>query len=332
MRRKFVLSFLLIVNVYLSAQVEEIKVLLLMGSRFEIHVVAEDREMANLHIESAVSEIKRIETMISSWSDDSETSKINEKAGIEPVSVSVELYNLIDRSIQISKLTKGAFDITAVVMNGLWKFDGTMTSFPAADKVARCASLIDYNQMDLNKERHTVFLKEEGMKIGFGSIGKGYAAQSAATLLKNKGVESGLINAAGDLYAWGETALDPPWQIGIVDPKAKDKMYAWLDIKDMAVVTSGDYEKNIIFNGKHYSHIIDPRTAYPVSNGLHSVTIICENAEFADAMATGIFVLGEEVGLYLINKLEGVEAILVNDKREIVTSDNIKLNRKITER
>lgn len=331
MRYKFLLAFLIIAYANLSAQIEEVKVLLLMGSRFEIHVVADDSETATQHIESAINEIKRIEALISSWDSKSETSKINDNAGVSPVEVSVELYELIERSIKISELTKGAFDITAVVMNGLWKFDGSMTAFPSEGKVAERAVLIDYNNIILDREKHTVFLKQKGMKIGFGSIGKGYAAQSAANLLKNKGVNNGLINAAGDLYAWGTNALDSSWQIGIVDPKQKDKMYAWLDIKDMAVVTSGDYEKTIEFNGQHYSHILDPRSAYPVSNGLHSVTIISKNAEFADAMATGVFVLGEEVGLYLVNMIDGVDAILVNDKKEVVTSDNVNLRMRTIE-
>lgn len=325
-----VIAFLLLFY-KLSAQVEEVKELLLMGSRFEIHVVADESETATEYIQVAIDEIKRIESIISSWDAESETTNINNNAGVAPVEVSSELFELIERSIQISKLTKGAFDITAVVMNDIWKFDGSMTNFPSKDKVAQCAALINYNTIILDKERHTVYLREKGMKIGFGSIGKGYAAQSAANLLKNEGVESGLINAAGDLYAWGNNALGSSWQVGIVDPKQKDKMYAWLDIKDMAVVTSGDYEKTIEFNGQNYSHILDPRSAYPVSNGLHSVTIIANNAEFADALATGVFVLGEEVGLYLVNKLEGVEAILVNDKKEVVTSDNVNLRMRSVE-
>lgn len=306
--------------------VEELEVLLLMGSRFEIHVIADDEARAKEQLNVAIGEIRRIEAMISSWNADSETSRINTQAGIQAVPVSAELFSLIERSIQISKLTQGAFDITAVVMNKLWKFDGSMKAFPSEDEISDLSSLIDYNNIILDKKKQTVFLKKKGMKIGFGSIGKGYAAQSAAQILKANGIKSGVINAAGDLYAWGKSLDNTPWQVGIIDPKEKEKMYAWVDIEDMAIVTSGDYEKTIEINGKQYSHIIDPRTAYPVSNGVRSVTIISNNAEFADALATGVFVLGSEVGLYLVNKLDGVEAIIVNVQKEIITSNNVHLN------
>lgn len=326
MLKALILSLFFMLSFKLSAMVEELEVLLLMGSRFEIHVIADDEARAKEQLNVAIGEIRRIEAMISSWNADSETSRINTQAGIQAVPVSAELFSLIERSIQISKLTQGAFDITAVVMNKLWKFDGSMKAFPSEDEISDLSSLIDYNNIILDKKKQTVFLKKKGMKIGFGSIGKGYAAQSAAQILKANGIKSGVINAAGDLYAWGKSLDNTPWQVGIIDPKEKEKMYAWVDIEDMAIVTSGDYEKTIEINGKQYSHIIDPRTAYPVSNGVRSVTIISNNAEFADALATGVFVLGSEVGLYLVNKLDGVEAIIVNVQKEIITSNNVHLN------
>lgn len=324
--QKLVVPLLLVLICSLSAQVEKKEVLLLMGSRFEINVVSQSEALAAQQIQVAIAEIKRIEAIISSWDAHSETSGINRNAGIKAISVSPELFELIQRAIKISELTKGAFDITAVVMTDIWKFDGSMTSFPKTSIIEGKKKLIDYNNIILNEKDHSVFLKKKGMRIGFGSIGKGYAAQSTANLLKNNGINSGLINAGGDLYAWGTQADNTPWQIGIVDPQNKEKTYAWLDINNRAIVTSGDYEKTVVFNGVSYSHIIDPRTASPVSNGLHSVTIICNNAELADALATGVFVLGEEVGLYLINQLEGVEVILVNEKKKILTSQHIELN------
>lgn len=307
------------------SQSEEKRVLLLMGSRFEIHLIAPSQAIANDAIDEAIDEIKRIESVISSWDKNSESSKINAQAGIEAVKVSQELIGLIERAIKISELSHGAFDITAVVMNELWKFDGSMQSLPPEADITALQANINYKNIIIDKKESTVFLKKKGMKIGFGSIGKGYAAYKSSELLKQKGIKHGLINAGGDLYAWGNQINGLPWKIGIVDPKDKTKTYSWLDIKDMAVVTSGDYEKRVTINGNDYSHIIDPRTAYPVNNGLRSVTIIAPNPEFADALATGIFVLGPKTGLYILNQLQGCEGIFVNNKGEITSTEGVSL-------
>ncbi len=333
MRRFVVIAFLmLMVQVMMAqeaqeSQVEKNRVLLLMGSRFEVHVVASSSDSCDYYIDAAIAEISRIERIISSWDSRSETSLINKNAGLVPVKVSPELFDLITRAVAISDMTKGAFDITAVVMSDIWKFDGSMVEMPSAETIHSKISLIDYHQIILNEKDNTVFLPQVGMKIGFGSIGKGYAAGQAAEKLQSLGVKSGLINAGGDLYAWGKPLHKTMWQVGIVDPTDKEKMYAWLDVHNVAVVTSGDYEKRVVFDGKSYSHIIDPRTGYPVANGLHSVTVITHNPELADALATSIFVLGQEVGLYFVNQLEGVDVVLVNDKQEVLTSNSVFLNR-----
>lgn len=327
MMRSGIVTVLTIISQLLFSQVEKSEVLLLMGSRFEVHVVASNGDSCDFFINEAIEEISRIESIISSWDSHSQTTLINNNAGISPVKVSEELFELIARAITISEMTKGAFDISSVVMTDIWKFDGSMTKMPSVDQLQMRIDLIDYRTIVMNKEESTVFLPQKGMKIGFGSIGKGYAAGKASVKLKSMGVSAGLINAGGDLFAWGKPLDKTAWQVGIVDPKDKEKTYAWLEVNDVAVVTSGDYEKRVMFDGKSYSHIIDPRTGYPVSNGLHSVTVIAENPELADALATSIFVLGLEVGLYFVNRLEGVEAILVNDQQEVLTSNNVHLNK-----
>jgi FAD:protein FMN transferase len=163
------------------------------------------------------------------------------------------------------------------------------------------------------------------MKIGFGAIGKGYAANKARYLMMQMGIESGMVNAGGDLITWGTTGHGEEWKIGLADPKKEKDHIAYLEIGDMAVVTSGDYERFSMINGVRYSHIIDPRTGYPCS-GLKSVTIVCPDAEIADALATSVFVMGQEKGMKLINQMKDVDCILVNDRNEIITTDNIQLN------
>ena len=299
----------------------------LMGSRFDISVVANDTLTAANYINLAVEEISRIERLISSWDENSQTSEIIRNAGIKPVKVDKELFDLIERSIVISKLTDGAFDISYASMDKIWKFDGSMTEMPSEKKIKESVEKVGFNNIILNKEEHTVFLKLPGMKIGFGAIGKGYAADKAKDLLISKGVVAGIINASGDMNTWGKQPTGEDWMIAITNPLNKNKSFALLPLKNGAVVTSGNYEKYVAFNGKRYSHIIDPRTGYPAS-GIISATVFAPKAELADALATSIFVMGTEVGLNRINQLKDIECIIIDVNGNIHTSNHINLNTK----
>lgn len=300
------------------------RTLKIMGSRFDITVVAENQIEADGFIDMAINEISRIEKVISSWDTLTETSEINRNAGIKPVMVSEELFNLIQRSIKISKLTDGAFDISYASMDKVWKFDGSMIEMPSEETIKRSVAKVGYQNIILNKTNRSVLLKLKGMKIGFGAIGKGYAADKAKALLISKGVKAGIINASGDLNTWGTQPDGKDWMVAIVNPINKEKVFSWLPVKNSAVVTSGNYEKYVSFNNVIYTHIIDPRTGYPCT-GILSVSIFTANAELADALATSIFVMGVDVGLDFINQLKGVECILVDKDSKVRTSKNINL-------
>jgi thiamine biosynthesis lipoprotein len=295
-----------------------------MGSDFEITVVASSQQEGDMYIVMAIEEIKRIEALISSWDANSETSKVNKNAGIEPVKISEELFLLIKRAKQISTLTDGAFDITYASMDRIWKFDGSMSEMPSKDAITNSVSKVGYKNIVLNEINKTAFLKNKGMKIGFGAIGKGYAADQAKKLLISKGVSGGIINASGDMNTWGKQANGNTWQVAITNPLNKNKAFAMLPIKD-AVVTSGNYEKYVTFNNIRYSHIIDPRSGYPAT-GIISVTVFAPQAELADALATSVFVMGVQTGLDRMNQLRGIECIIITDDGTIKTSENITLN------
>ena len=309
-----------------TAQQPYKRTLKLMGSRFDITVVANDSIQANKYIDTAVAEISRIEKLISSWDANSQTSEINRYAGIKPVKVDKELFDLIERAIGISKLTDGAFDISYASMDRIWKFDGSMTKMPSKEEITASVEKVGYQNIILDKKNSTVFLKLEGMKIGFGAIGKGYAADKAKTLLISKGVNSGIINASGDMNTWGKQPNGNEWKVAITNPMDKNKVFALLPITNGAVVTSGNYEKYVNFNGKRYTHIIDPRTGYP-STGLISVTVFAPKAELADALATSVFVMGKEAGLDRINQLPKIECIIIDDKGNITKSKNIEIDK-----
>tara|TARA_B100000768_G_C11284835_1_gene381704 strand:- start:8818 stop:9714 length:897 start_codon:yes stop_codon:yes gene_type:complete len=297
-----------------------------MGSDFEITIVVKNESNANFLLDLAINEISRIEQLISSWDKSSQTSLINLNAGIKPVKVDKELFDLIVRSLKISELSQGAFDISYASLDKVWYFDKEMLEMPSKEEIIKSVSKVGYRNIILNKENQTVFLKTKGMKIGFGAIGKGYAADMAKSILVKNEVKSGIINASGDLTAWGKKPSEKDWMVAIVNPLNKAKIFSWLPIKNKAVVTSGNYERFINFNDKSYSHIIDPRTGYP-SEGILSVTIFTEKAELADALATSVFVLGQEIGMNLINQLNGIDCIIINDKNKILKSKNIEIEK-----
>ncbi len=296
-----------------------------MGNQFELTVVAEDEYWAYEKIDAGINEIKRIEKLLTTFSDDSETNLINRNAGIVPVAVSRETFNLIQRSLRISALTQGAFDITyGSIDKRLWNFDQNMTSLPDKETAQKMVRLINYKNVVLDDANCTVFLREQGMRIGFGGIGKGYAAERAKQIMKEQGVMSGVVNASGDMSAWGRQPNGNKWTVGIASPDASHDVFSYMAITDMAVATSGNYEKYVMIGGKKYSHTVNPRTGLPVT-GIKSVTIITTNAEIADAMATPVMIMGIHTGLDMINQMKGIEAVIIDDDDNLYTSKNINL-------
>jgi thiamine biosynthesis lipoprotein len=298
----------------------------LLGSPFEITVVATDSIQANVYTELAISEVKRIENLISDWIPTTQISKVNQNAGISPVKVDLEVFELVNRAINISKLTDGAFDISYASMDKIWKFDGSMKEMPTTESIKKSVEKVGYQNIVLNENDTSIFLKYPGMKLGLGGIGQGYIADKIKVLLQENGCTSGLVNVSGDINTWGKQPNGKDWTVGIVNPLNKNKVFATFPLNDSAVETSGSYEKYVTFNGKRYSHIIDPRTGYP-SSGIVSVSVFAKQTELADALATGIFVLGIEVGLDLVNQLKGIGCIIVDEKGAIHASKNIDIKK-----
>ena len=322
---KKVVVFLLVTQLGLAQQIFKKKQSLL-GSPFEITVVAKDSVEGNYFTTLAIDEVKRIESLISDWIPTTQISKVNHNAGIQPVKVDQEVYDLVERAIKISKLTSGAFDISYASMDKIWKFDGSMKEIPSEEAIKKSVEKVGYQNIILNPKDTTIFLKNKGMKLGLGGIGQGYIADKIKVLLQVKGCKSGLVNVSGDINTWGKQPDGQSWTVGIVNPMNKNKVFATFPLDDSAVETSGSYEKYVTFNGKRYSHIIDPRTGYPAS-GIVSVSVFAKQTEIADALATGIFVLGVEVGLDLVNQLNGIGCIIVDDKGVIHTSKNIDIKK-----
>ena len=323
--RNVTLIFLL-TSIFAFGQVTHKQKLYMLGSPFEMTVVAKDTIQGNIYIDMAVAEVKRIENLISDWIPTTQISQVSKNSGIQPVKVDKEVYDLVERAIKVSQLTSGAFDISYASMDKIWKFDGSMKAMPTPEAIKQSVARIGCQKIVLDAKAQTIYLKEKGMKLGLGGIGQGYIADKIKDLLLSKGCTSGIVNVSGDIHAWGYQTTGKPWTVAIVNPMNKNKVFATFPIENSSVETSGSYEKFVVFDGKRYSHIIDPRTGYP-AQGVVSVSVFAKQTEIADALATGIVVLGVDVGLNLVNQLKGIGCIIVDDKGEIHTSKNIDIKK-----
>ncbi|MDV3559124.1 thiamine biosynthesis protein ApbE [Elizabethkingia anophelis] len=317
----FIRITLLLCTISISAQVQRSRLITLMGSRFQITLVDKDSISAERNIDKAVAEITRIENLISEWRPETQISQVNQNAGIKPIKVDREVFDLTKKGLYFSKLTDGAFDISIVAMDKIWKFDDSMDELPSEQAIKESVRNVDYRNIILDSTNSTIFLRNPGMKIGFGSIGKGYAADKTRDLMKSMGVKAGIIDASGDISTWGTQPDGKPWAIGINNPFNDHKMAAILYFKENSVTTSGSYEKYAEIHGKRYSHIMNPKTGYP-STGLTSVTITGPNATMANGFSTSVMVLGEKEGLKLLKQFPEYHYLLITDKGKIVK--NIK--------
>ncbi|WP_017259353.1 FAD:protein FMN transferase [Pedobacter arcticus] len=306
-----------------NAQVAKHRPVTLMGSRFDITIVAETDLKAESYIDSVVAEMSRIEDLISDWKPTSQIAAVNRNAGIKAVKIDREVFELTKRSLYFSKLTDGAFDISYAAMDKIWKFDGSMKVMPSSEEIKNAIAKVGYQNIELDSAECTIFLKLKGMKIGFGAMGKGYAADKGRELMEEKGVKAGIVNAAGDMTTWGTKPNGKTWSVGLTNPFNDEKFITILNLKRDAVTTSGSYEKYVEFDGKRYSHIINPVTGYPAI-GTISVTVIGPSAEMANGFSTSIMVLGATKGLALMHKFPEYSCVIVTDKGMVIKSGNFK--------
>ena len=289
----------------------------LMGGKFEITLAAADSSKANAHIDEVIAEISRIEHLISDWKPESQVSRVNQNAGIAPVKVDREVFELTQRALKLSQITGGAFDISFAAMEKVWKFDGSMTKVPSAQEIRKSVQNVGYQNIVLDSINQTIFLRKSGMKIGFGALGEGYAVDRCRVLMQGKGIRDGLINATGDMTAWGNRPKSRRgWPIGIADPFRPGRVIKKIWLKE-SVATSGSYEKFAEIDGVRYSHIINPKTGYPAT-GLISVTVTGPSAEVANGLSTSIMVLGATEAKNLLSNFPGYQALLVTDKGKTI--------------
>jgi thiamine biosynthesis lipoprotein len=294
-----------------------------MGS--EVHLIAwtSDEPAALAAFEAAFDEFDRLDALMSVWKPGSEVERLNAAAGDNPVPISRDVLDVLIMARQTSEWTEGKFDVTFGVLSGLWKFDHDLDGKipPRADVLARLP-LIDYQKLDVDVAKSTAFLEQKGMRVHLGGIGKGYAVDRAAAMLRGRGFNDFMIQSGGDLYVAGQRG-DRPWRAGIQDPRGPEGSgFAAMDLTDAAFTTSGDYERFFMKDGRRYHHIIDPDTGEP-AKGCRSVTVVAKTATLADALDTGIFILGPEKGMALIERLNGVEGVIVTSSNNVLVSSGL---------
>lgn len=276
-------------------------------------------------IQRAIAEMRRLERLMSEWRDDSEVGQINLNAG-KWVTVSPETFEVLSKSVEAGKLSKGTFDITFQVMSGLWKFGSAQEPnprVPANEEIARLRRLIDYRRVELDATKRSARIGSD-QKIGLGGIAKGYIVDRAAQVLREAGLDSFLVQAGGDLYGAGRKPDGSPWVSGIQDPRGPEgKYFALIELTDHAFSTAGDYARSYIVDGKRYHHIIDPRTGYPATAS-RSVTIWAPDATVADMVDDAVFILGPKEGLELVESLDGVGAVIVDHENRVIVSRRLE--------
>ena len=288
-----------------------------MGTLVEITVHESDKELAQKAINKSFNEMTRLEKIMSSYLPGSGLSKLNALAEKKSkVSVSSDLLKVIQRGVYWGMLSNGAFDISIGPATKLWKFSSGSPSLPDSNQLLNATNLINYK--DIVIDDSSVSLKKTGMSLNLGAIGKGYAVDQAIDVLKKMKIKSGLINAGGDLMAFG-LKKTKSWHIGIQHPRKPEQIIASLDVKDKAVATSGDYQRYFIKDKIRYHHMLDPKNGWP-SNQTISATVIANTVMDADAASTALFILGENKGIALINSLKGFEGMIVSNLGSITYS------------
>jgi thiamine biosynthesis lipoprotein len=293
-----------------------------MGSDVRLSAWTSDEKGTLSAFEHVFEDFEYLDRLLSVWHEDSDISRLNAAAGVQPVRVNPLVLDVVEIARQVSEWTDGKFDITFGALSGLWKFDHDQDGrVPRREDVARRLPLIDYRSLEIDRAAGTAFLLRRGMRAHLGGIGKGLAIDRAAIMLRSHGIVDFMIQSGGDLYFSGRHG-DRPWRGGIKDPRS-DRIFAALDLADETLSTSGDYERFFIRDGRRYHHILDPDLGEP-ARGNRSVTIVTNRAVMADALSTGVFVVGPDAGMRLIERLPDVEGVIVTAENVVLVSSGLK--------
>lgn len=296
-----------------------------MGSLLEISLAEPDSPSARAALDDAFRAVDRLDQLMSVWKPGSDILRLNDAAGDHPVVVDRDVFDALRLAKEAGDWTDGKFDVTFGALSGLWKFDAQNEDdrIPDPADIRARVPLINYQALTLDAATGTAFLGRKGMSAHLGGIGKGFAVDRVAAILRAAGLHNFLIQFGGDLLASG-LREGRPWALGIRDPRGPaDRIFASVALTDATFSTSGDYERFFMANGVRYHHILDPDTGQP-ARGCRSVTIVARTGAVADALSTGVFVMGPAAGMALVERLPDVDAVIVTDRNEVLVSSGLK--------
>ena len=291
----------------------------IMGTRVAVELWSEDEELATRAMAAVIAEMRRTDELMSTYKSESQLSAVNAHAFERPVTVDAEIIEVVERALEFSRLSGGAFDITYASVGYLYDYRAHRR--PSVDQVAAALPGIDYRQVQVDRERNTIRFLREGVRIDVGGIGKGHAVDRSIETLRELGIEHAMVNAGGDTRLLGDRR-GKPWIVGVRDPRNEGRMVTRLPLENEAISTSGDYERYFEEDGVRYHHILVPGTG-EVARAVRSATIIGPNATLTDGLSTAVFVLGVERGMELVAGLPGVEAVIVDKDGRIFYSDGL---------
>jgi len=311
--------YLLILILTGCGQVPSVKeTRILMDTFCEISCYGDSKDKSIAAIGAAFKEMERIEKVFSKFNKNSEVSNINRLAGLEKVAASEEVFKLTEKSVYYSRISDGAFDITAAPLMEIWGFVRRHKSIPDKETIENALEGVGYKNIELDPKKLSVKFLNKKTKIDFGGIAKGYAVDRAKDVLVSRGIKNGLVNLGGNIFALGSAPGNKAWKIGVEDPRNKGKLLRSFELTNRAISTSGNYERFFEIGGKRYSHIINPLTGEPCQ-GIISVTVAADSAEQADGLSTAIFVMGEEKGLNLAKSIKGIKVLILKEDGKIIS-------------
>lgn len=296
----------------------------LMGSDFELIMLHDNEQYAHELLDLSIQKIEFLESLLSEFKENSDTWLINNSLANANIQINELTYELIKRSIAISKLTHGTFDITTKPLKKLYNFKQEKFIFPTEEEINETLQIVGYQNIVINESSQTISKKIKEVSLSFAAIGKGFASDVIKQFWLQQGIAAGCINAGGDLNAFGYNLNKEAWQVGIANPKDPDEILMSLPIENLAVATSGDYIQNFNYNGILYGHNIDPKSGYPLHNHIKSVTVITQSAELADALATAVYVKGIHKGTQFINQLPNTHSIIIDENNKIYFSAELE--------
>lgn len=291
----------------------------IMGTRVAVELWSEDAALATRAMAAVIAEMQRTDELMSTYKPESQLSAVNAHAFERPVTVDPEIIEVVERALEFSRLSDGAFDITYASVGYLYDYRAHRR--PSGEQVAAALPGIDYRQVQVDRERNTIRFLREGVRIDVGGIGKGHAVDRSIETLRGLGIEHAMVNAGGDTRLLGDRR-GKPWIVGVRDPRNEGRMVTRLPLENEAISTSGDYERYFEEDGVRYHHILVPGTG-EVARAVRSATIIGPDATLTDGLSTTVFVLGVERGMELVSRLPGVEAVIVDKDGRIFYSDGL---------